>query len=152
MFTPTDPASSIRWFAVSNTHNTAAPPFAVMQITGVDTDTGDVTVTRPSADSKPLICFNGPVEIPAGGQGNATTDLPAQVAYDSGTGTPAVASPPDAWGTETDSWLLAKGNYGLFAWGDVDPDNDVGLFGRAMVVKAVWDSGACTLTITYAGA
>lgn len=125
MFTPTDPASSIRWFSVSNTHNTAAPPFAVMQITGVDTDTGAVTVTRPTGDGKTGVVFNGPVEIPAGGRGNATADPPMLAAYDGGTGTPSVG---DLWGTATSSWLLAAGNSGFVALGDVDSDNEIGLF------------------------
>lgn len=141
-----------RWFTVKNAETEEAiPAFAVVRITGVDAATGAVTVAKPDAASCPLIAFNGETEIPVGGFGQATQDLPARALYDDAAGVPAAADPPQPWGTAADSWKLVKDNRGVYAWGNLDSDGDVGLFGRAMVWDVTFNNVACEIVATYGG-
>jgi hypothetical protein len=150
MFRVTDEASQVPTFRVKNTAGEDAPSWAVMKVTGFDTDSGCITVSKPDSDSLALLMFNGPAGIPAGNFGAATFFTPTRVLYDTGDGTPGVASPPEAWGTGSGSWKLRKGKRGVFALGGAD--NGSAVFLRATLVYGVFDPVTCEFTGTYGSA
>jgi hypothetical protein len=60
MFNRTDEFSARRPFVVRNTAGQDAPPYAALEVTGTDEESGTILVTRPTADGRPatIVCFN----------------------------------------------------------------------------------------------
>src|SRR6185437_10780528 len=107
--------SSLRWFPVFNADTEPAPPFALLAITDVDA-TGNMTVTRPTADSQFGLLVNGPGTIPAGMFGQAHQTFPAIVAYSDPTGQSEPTN-GQTWGSVKDSWTLQTGQQGYLIVG-----------------------------------
>lgn len=105
---------SQRRVRVKNTAGTTAPAHAVLQVTGYSLTDEAVEVDQPDADGLAVILFNGEADIPAGGFGAATADLPAVALYAAADGTPAAG---ETWGSGAGSWELRKGNAGVLIWG-----------------------------------
>lgn len=99
-----------------------APAYAPMEVTGTNSD-GLITVKKPSADNLSQVVINGPTTLKEGGEGQATQDYPARVYYDTGTGTPAVATPAQTWGTLAGSWKLNKDKTGFRPMGGNDAES-----------------------------
>ncbi len=112
---PQSQGSAIRWLEVYNAGNEDIPPCAVCRVTGVDSDTGIITVDKPNGDSLREIIIAGPQFIRAGeyGQGHRADPCPA-VLYETADGTPAAG---EDWGTKADSWKIHKGRTGFRALG-----------------------------------
>lgn len=102
----------IRWVRVRNDETFAAPPFAFLEPTGVDSATSAITVQRPTVSDATALLVNGPVPIGAGLEGQAHASYPAIVAYDQGEGA-ADPEPGETWGVESGSWTLQEGRTGF---------------------------------------
>jgi hypothetical protein len=102
----------IRWVGVKNTDATAAPPYAVMGVTGVSDD-GAVLVARPTGNAQAyLINSGGTIAAGACGQGHNT--YPAIVAYDTDATPPAATQ---TWGPVANSWTLDPTGAGFMILG-----------------------------------
>lgn len=135
MRTDTPSVSQITWHPVSNSSGETIPAFAAMEITGLDTDTGEFTVDIPSADNATAnILFNGPVEIEADESGAGTYDMPASARYNTSDGTPGNGAD---WGVAANDWKLREGYSGFLIQGVIDSTNGV-----AVVIRAAPISGA----------
>lgn len=102
-----------RYFVVINADSTVAPPFAVMQISGLNSD-GIVTVVRPTIDSQPNgLLINGPGPIPVGGKGQGHNTYPCVAAYSQNNSTNANPAEGEFWGTKSGKWELHKDQTGF---------------------------------------
>jgi hypothetical protein len=101
--------SVIRWLPVSNQSGVIIPAFALMRVTGMDTD-GNFTVAQPNTNGQINILVNGPWAIPIGGNGQGHCITPCCALYETADqATPAFG---DTWGAGSGSWKLRKGNAG----------------------------------------
>jgi hypothetical protein len=114
MFEPTDTLSQVRWLDVSNDSGEDIPAYAVMRVTGYDSDTGAFLVGKPDAnDIDPTVLLvNGPGPIPTDEFGRGTKDYPILAAVTSGSAAAEV-------GTVSGSWSLATSHKGFRLWQDV---------------------------------
>lgn len=128
------------WFRVYNEDNEAVPPFAVMEITGLQDDDESVPVVKvgkPGADIYAYgYCLNGPKQIPANSGTNRPYGLAtlgqtlAWASYDTGDSPSAF----DIFGPEPSSWKLVDKSGGFVVMGEVDSENGVMLVRRAECV------------------
>ncbi len=103
----------IRWYPVVNLDAQPAPPYAILQVTGVDT-AGNFTVTRPTADSINVFLINGPGTIPPNAYGQATTNAgPCIVGYDEGPLDDEAPNPTEEWGAQSGRWTIGSEQGGL---------------------------------------
>lgn len=96
-----------------------ALPYAVLMVTGTDTD-GCILVNRPTADgiSPAFLLLNGPGLLVAGKDGQANAASPALALYDTADGTPAVSDP--SWGSGAGTYKLKRDNSGFKIHGNAD--------------------------------
>lgn len=138
-----DPVSQQRWVEFRNASGQAIPSFGVLQITGSETagvGRKILTVTRPDGTAGATYAINGHLPVAAGSTkgGVCTMSWPANAAYDTGDGTPAVNQ---VWGPKSGQFTLAKGNPGFVIVGT--PES-----GRVLVAQSL--SGAMVLGKTDA--
>jgi len=112
---PQDPTSAIRWLPFLHTEDSVIPPFAVMRVTGYDSDTGYYSVARPNAASMTEVLINGQSAIAPYGEGQGHCSDPCTALYEPNDGTPANG---EDWGTASGSWKLAKDNTGFRVLGN----------------------------------
>jgi hypothetical protein len=132
------PLDGSPWLLVYNDSGEEVPSRAVMKVTGLTAADKAPKVSKPDADdlTPEILLVNGETPIPAGTYGQGSLAPVIRIAYDSGTGTPALpTSDADAWGTVAGSWLLAKGKRGFLPWGD--SDGTTALFARGY--RAMFD-------------
>lgn len=109
-----------RWIPVYNAGSTTIPPFAVVEISSVDS--GVVYVRQPTVDHGRQILINGAQAIAAGEYGQAHRDFPAAIAYRGGEGTPAIGQ---AWGVASGYFALRRGYQGFRITGDAQADRNL---------------------------
>lgn len=103
----------VPWVPVKNVHEDSAPPFALLEVTGV-TDDGFFLVTRPTDDSSPCLLLNGASAIPSGDYGSAHASNQGVAAYRESEGTPAVGQ---TWGSKAGRWELHPDQDGFRIFG-----------------------------------
>lgn len=134
---PQDPRAEMRqqrWIEIFNSGGSTIPPFGIVEIVGYyRPDKGSppfgvqggptvVDVKRPTEDSICEFLINGPAEVEVGKWGRvATNDYPAYVLY-SKEDTPANG---EIWGTQKDSYSIAKGRQGVAIMGSPGSDDYV---------------------------
>lgn len=160
-----DPVSQQRWVEFRNASGQDIPSFGVLQITGSETlgvGRKVLTVTRPDGTAGATYAINGHLPVAAGSTkgGVCTMSWPANAAYDTGDGTPAIN---EVWGAKSGQFTLAKAKAGFKIAGT--PENGrvlvVGIFGEGFdmiegQLKTAMTSGDVTHTmdniIVYSGA
>ncbi|MBX9788592.1 MAG: hypothetical protein K2Y37_06725 [Pirellulales bacterium] len=100
----------VRWLSFRNDSAETIPPCAVMRITGAVELEGQavLTVDKPDADGGTHYVFNGALAVAAGEFGSCTHSFPCCALFNPADA-PAVGQ---AWGAQSGSWALKKGNRG----------------------------------------
>lgn len=113
----------IRWQPFLNDSGEAIPPWSLLE----PTDFNGIyhTVQKPTVDDSAWVFLNGSREIPIGGYGSGTWDLPNLAKYEEGDGTPAWG---ESWGSRAGFWGLSRGYEGFLMMGP-------GADGRVMVER-----------------
>lgn len=106
----------VLYYFVKNEDTVDAPPYAILEVTGVDGD-GNFTVTRPSADDITTFLVNGPTGIPAGARGQATAHFPAIVGYDFDPTDEGEPQAGETWGAQSGEWTIGAGQTGITVLG-----------------------------------
>lgn len=113
--------TNVQWHPYRNNSGEDIPPHAVLRIedTEVFGDKIRFVVNKPNSGSLEGLAFNCHIKSPADGTGGLTFDMPAVVAFDDTSGTPASG---DYWAPSDGSWLLTKHAYGFRVLGRLNPN------------------------------
>lgn len=96
--------NQVRWLTFKNDSGEDIPAFAIMEVVEVLED-GTPVCGKPTQNSAKLTMINGDARVPTDGYGRGTRETPMWVQYETDDGVPAT---DEQWGTESDSWKLAK--------------------------------------------
>lgn len=140
MLQPLDEISRVRWLACRNDSGEEIPGFAVVAITGVDSD-GTLVVDQVTDADDTNVGVNGPYAIPTAAYGQVTRDFPWYVLCNANDGTPGVGT---YWGTSPGSWALRSARSGFYCYGGAT--NNRALFVIDCCAPGVGSSGSATGT------
>lgn len=104
-----------RWDAFLNDSGEAIPAYACLEVSQAAGE-DFLRAIKPTGGADAVIMFSGQVEVPIGGTGTCSCDIPVQALYDSGDGEPTTGT---EWGPVAGSWALSTSGTGYRSYGKI---------------------------------